>query len=233
MTSLLQKINELDLRIDNISTSEGGGTTDTTALQNQIDINTTDISTLQTDKMNTLIAGSNISITGNVFSTTSNITLTDGYLYESAKVLVIYTSTNTFLGSSTPMYIPFDSTRVINTTFFERLGTTVVVVKVAGKYKFDVTLNWDNNISSNPKTVWTRLMVNDVLNNDAASLVYMFNNTTARYAASVFSYTVDLNVNDQIKVHCVLRTDSGGFTASFTNITMRNNTGMVVEHLGT
>jgi predicted metalloprotease len=141
MTSLLQKINDLDLRIDNISTSGGGGTTDTTALQAQVDTNTTDISTLQTDKMNTLIAGSNISITGNVISTTSNITLTDGYLYESAKVLVIYNSTNTFLGSSTPMYIPFDSTRVINTTFFERLGTTDVVVKVAGKYKFDVTLN--------------------------------------------------------------------------------------------
>jgi hypothetical protein len=38
--------------VDNVisSTGEGGGTTDTTALQNQIDINTTDISTLQTDK---------------------------------------------------------------------------------------------------------------------------------------------------------------------------------------
>jgi hypothetical protein len=233
MTSLLQKINELDLRIDNISTSGGGGTTDTTALQNQIDINTTDILTLQTDKMNTLIPGDNINITGNVISTTSNITLTDGYLYESAKLLVIYHSTNTILGSSTTMYIPFDSTRVINTTFFERLGNTVVVVKVAGKYKFDVTVNWDNSISSNPKTVWTRLMVNDVLNTDAASLVYMLNNNTARYATSVFSYALDLNLNDQIKVHCILRTDSGGFSSSFTNIVMRNNTAMVVEHLGT
>ena len=50
MTSLLQKINELDLRIDNISTSEGGGTTDTTAIQAQVDTNTTDISGIQTDK---------------------------------------------------------------------------------------------------------------------------------------------------------------------------------------
>jgi cold shock CspA family protein len=68
MTSLLQKINELDLRIDNISTSEGGGTTDTTALQNQIDINASDISTLQTDKMSTLIAGDNITFVDNVIS---------------------------------------------------------------------------------------------------------------------------------------------------------------------
>ena len=44
MTSLLQKINELDLRIDKITTSGGGGTTDTTAIQAQVDTNTTDIS---------------------------------------------------------------------------------------------------------------------------------------------------------------------------------------------
>jgi hypothetical protein len=68
MTSLLQKIIELDLRIDNISTSGGGGTTDTTALQNQIDINTDDILTLQTDKQDKLTAGDNITIVGNTIS---------------------------------------------------------------------------------------------------------------------------------------------------------------------
>jgi len=72
MTSLLQKINELDLRIDKITTSGGGGTTDTTALQNQIDINTTYVSTLETDKMNTLIAGDNITIVDNVISSSSS-----------------------------------------------------------------------------------------------------------------------------------------------------------------
>ena len=68
MTSLLHKINELDLRIDNISTSGGGGTTDTTALQAQVDTNTTDISGIQTNKQNTLIAGDNISIVGDIIS---------------------------------------------------------------------------------------------------------------------------------------------------------------------
>ena len=66
MTSLLQKINTLDTRIDNINTS--GGSTDTTALQAQIDTNTTDISGIQTNKQNTLIAGDNITITGNTIS---------------------------------------------------------------------------------------------------------------------------------------------------------------------
>jgi len=72
MTSLLQKINDLDLRIDNISTSGGGGTTDTTAIQAQVDTNTTDISGIQTDKQDVLIAGDNISIVGNFISSTGS-----------------------------------------------------------------------------------------------------------------------------------------------------------------
>ena len=66
MTSLLQKINDLNVRVDNVSTS--GGTTDTTALQAQIDTNTTDISGIQTNKQNTFLAGDNITITGNTIS---------------------------------------------------------------------------------------------------------------------------------------------------------------------
>ena len=68
MTSLLQKINELNVRVDNVSTSGGGGTTDTTALQAQIDTNTTDISGIQLHKQNTLVAGDNITIVNNIIS---------------------------------------------------------------------------------------------------------------------------------------------------------------------
>ena len=68
MTSLFQKINELNVRVDNVSTSGGGGTTDTTALQAQVDTNTTDISGIQNNKQNTLIAGDNITITGDTIS---------------------------------------------------------------------------------------------------------------------------------------------------------------------
>jgi hypothetical protein len=68
MTSLSQKINDLDLRIDNISKSGGGGTTDTTAIQAQVDTNTTDILGIQADKQDKLTPGDNISIVGNTIS---------------------------------------------------------------------------------------------------------------------------------------------------------------------
>ena len=59
MTSLLQKINELDLRIDGLDSSN---------LQTQIVANTNNISALQTNKQNTLEAGDNITIVGNTIS---------------------------------------------------------------------------------------------------------------------------------------------------------------------
>ena len=61
MTPLLQKINELDIRVDGLDSSN---------LQTQITTNSNDISTLQTDKQDVLIVGDNISIVGNVISST-------------------------------------------------------------------------------------------------------------------------------------------------------------------
>ena len=59
MASLLQKINELDIRVDGLDSSN---------LQTQITTNSNDISTLQIDKQDILIAGDNISIIGNTIS---------------------------------------------------------------------------------------------------------------------------------------------------------------------
>ena len=59
MTSLLQKINEIDLRIDSLDSSN---------LQTQITTNSNDISALQTGKQGLLTAGDNITIVGNTIS---------------------------------------------------------------------------------------------------------------------------------------------------------------------
>ena len=68
MTSLLQKINTLDTKVDGLDSSN---------LQTQIDTNTNDISTLQTSKQNTLIAGDNITITGDTISSSGGGTTID------------------------------------------------------------------------------------------------------------------------------------------------------------
>ena len=68
MTSLLQKINTLDTKVDGLDSSN---------LQTQITTNTNDISTLQTSKQNTIIAGDNITIMGDTISSTGGGTAID------------------------------------------------------------------------------------------------------------------------------------------------------------
>jgi len=60
-----------------IITSGGGGTADTTALQAQVDTNTSDISGIQTNKQDKLTAGDNITIVDNVISSTGGGSTTD------------------------------------------------------------------------------------------------------------------------------------------------------------
>jgi len=182
---------------------------------------------------NVFTAGDNITIVDERVSTTSNITLSNGYLYELAKILAIYRSISSVSEDTIILDVSFDQTSIINTTFFERSGTTIVIVKVAGKYKFDVTVNWVNSIDDTPRSIWTLLMVNDAYKHEAGNIVQMSNNTTDKFATSNISYTLDLNDNDQIKVRCLMQEDDSNFDNSFTNIYMRDNTALLVEFVGT
>ena len=71
MTSLLQKINEVDLKVDGLDSSN---------LQTQITTNSNDISTLQTNTQDKLIAGDNITIVGNTISSSGGGSITQADL---------------------------------------------------------------------------------------------------------------------------------------------------------
>jgi hypothetical protein len=182
---------------------------------------------------NGFTAGDNITIVDELISTTSNITLSNGYLYEPAKILAIYRSITSVPEDTATLDIPFDQTSIINDTFFQRSGDTIVIVKVAGKYKFDVTVNWLNSIDNTPRSIWTLLMVNDTYKHEAGNIVQMSNDTTDKFATSNISYTLGLNDNDQIKVRCIMQQNNDGFTDSFTNINLRDTTALLVEFVGT
>jgi len=126
MTSLLQKINELDSRIDNINISGGG---DTTALQAQVDTNTTDISGIQINKQNLLTAGDNISIVGDIISSTGGGSGTDiGFL--------AYHNSST--DYSAIRLAPYNLVRYNTGNAYDN-STYIFTVPVAGKYYFYAT----------------------------------------------------------------------------------------------
>ena len=160
MTSLLQKINELNVRVDNVSTSGGGGTTDTTALQAQVDTNTTDISTLQTSKQNTLIAGDNITIVDNVISSSGGGTSgTAETLGE--QVFYAVTSVDSVIGSGTSYISSFDTVQKTNTEIYSSTNNTITVLK-SGYYKVEFNCNFHNAGYNDRVIVRTTVLINNV-----------------------------------------------------------------------
>ena len=120
MTSLLQKINTLDTKVDGLDSSN---------LQTQITTNTDDISTLQTSKQNTLTAGDNITIVNNVISSTGGGSGTDiGFL-------AYHDSTTNY---SAFRLAPYNLVRY-NTGNAYNNSTYIFTVPVAGKYYFYAT----------------------------------------------------------------------------------------------
>ena len=154
MTSLLQKINELNVRVDNVSTSGGGGTTDTTALQAQIDTNTTDISGIQINKQNTLVAGDNITIVNNTISSSGGGTAT---IPENAVFTSVNTETGTFTDkvmiSNTPIETTDQAVNITSQLIVKgETFDTIILRRISG----DNTLNlreiqlWINDINVLP-----------------------------------------------------------------------------------
>jgi hypothetical protein len=127
MTSLLQKINTLDTKVDGLDSSN---------LQTQITTNTNDISTLQTSKQNTLTAGDNITIVGDTISSTGGGSGTDiGFLayhdsatdYSAVRVapynLVIYNTGNAYDNSTYIFTVPVAGKYYFYATYFTKNGS--------------------------------------------------------------------------------------------------------------
>jgi len=155
MTSLLQKINTLDTKVDGL---------DSPNLQTQIDTNTNDISTLQTSKQNTIIAGDNITIMGDTISSTGGGTTIDSSTDLSCNTLDTVGDVNIGGTLTTPNRISFyvatdKSLFVVNQGVvapFERIvqnignaydnTTYLFTAPVAGTYYFGFSFYSNQNI---------------------------------------------------------------------------------------
>ena len=191
MTSLLQKINDLNVRVDTVSTSGGDGTTDTTALQAQIDTNTADISGIQINKQDTLTAGDNITIVDNVISSSGGGTATiqDNATFTSVNI------TNTPI-ETTDQAVNITSQLIVKGETFD----TIILRRISG----DNTINlreiqlWINDINVLPTNT------NSSQNQDNLSLgdkvEFFIQNTNGSYSTrnGLQSYFASNSVNNII-----------------------------------
>ena len=117
MTSLLQKINELDIRVDGLDSSN---------LQTQITTNSNDMSSLQTNTQDKLIAGDNITIVGNTISSSG------GGTTEDIGFLAYHNTTTTY---SSPQKLPYNLVRYNSGNGYDN-SLYIFTVPVSGKYYF-------------------------------------------------------------------------------------------------
>ena len=123
MTSLLQKINELDIRVDGLDSSN---------LQTQITTNTNDVSTLQIDKQDILIAGDNITIVYNVISSTGGSSTVEPV---SGKIFYAFRTAPVDIPTVTAWNSEFTTVNITNNNIYTFTDNNRITVKLGGMYK--------------------------------------------------------------------------------------------------
>jgi hypothetical protein len=143
MTSLLQKINDLDIRIDNISTSGGGGATtiaDVENLQSSLDAKQSTINDLVTEGF--ITAGDNI--TFSTFENNTTISSTAGGSEFIGMRVWKGSSSLTINGGAT---LPYNIIDFINGISYDNTSTYKATILTAGKYCIGFACYNVNNIT--------------------------------------------------------------------------------------
>ena len=225
MTSLLQKINELDIRVDGLDSSN---------LQTQITTHSNDISTLQIDKQDILIAGDNISISGNTISSSGGGSITQAdldlkqNLIESSTIIncaslnttgdLVVGDVLTQFGASwglgllstnqtTNPNVRYTSviSAVRNCTYNASTGTITIIKP--GRYFISYSFLVTGNIIPE-----LRFKNNGVVQDQTRAFISAF---TAQYKTLGSSFMIDLVANDSLSVFInqghVFSGDSGDF----------------------
>ena len=187
MTSLLQKINTLDTKVDGLDSSN---------LQTQITTNTNDISGIQSNKQNTLIAGDNITITGDTISSSGG---------DSVSNKMIYVTRNAY--DTIPDVFSYDSefTTIVrnNNAIFTFSNNNTITVLKAGLYKVEYNNAFRNRYYNDRANIRTVVSINDVIDFTIGgqNSCYARHRQFAAYASSSGSFIFSLNANDYIKLN--------------------------------
>jgi len=231
MTSLLQKINELDSRIDNINTSGGGGTTDTTALQAQIDTNTTDISGIQINEQDTLTAGDNISIVDNVISSSGGGGTTE---IVSDKIFFASRSADTSELSTTSFYSSFDTLRKINSEIYSYNNSDTVTVLKSGAYKIEFISTFYNSGYTDRCSLGSVVSVNGSVDRGLGGLAttYIRHRDYGRHGSTSNAVYRDLIANDTIRIfNGINKASELGFSSSMSGYKFVSGSNLMITYL--
>ena len=223
MTSLLQKINELDIRVDGLDSSN---------LQTQITTNSNDISTLQIDKQDILIAGDNITIVDNVISSTSGSSTVEPV---SGKIFyALRTTPMRFPPTVTTWDSEFTSVNITNTNIYTFTNNNRITVKLSGMYKVEFSNTFLNNGYLDRANIRTAVTINGVDDKTfgGQSVCYPRYKDYARMGTTSGAFVFNLNINDYIQLNNnIAKAMSINFVSDFSGFEFLRGSNVLITYL--
>jgi hypothetical protein len=219
MTSLLQKINELDLRVDGL---------DNSYLQVQITTNSNDISTLQTNMQDKLTAGDNITITDNIISSTTTESISSKIFYASQSSDIHLSETDTSFLSN------YNNVVKINTELYNFNNSNTITVLVSGAYKVEFCNTFFNNGYLDRGNFGSIVYINNTNDRVVGGLAtcYIRNRDYIRHGSTVNSVYVNLTANDTISISSgVNKASAVGFNSSLSGYLYSTGSNILITYL--
>jgi hypothetical protein len=222
MTSLLQKINELDIRVDGLDSSN---------LQTQITTNSNDISTLQIDKQDILIAGDNITIVDNVISSTGGSSTVEPV---SGKIFCAFRTNPMVIPTVTEWNSEFTTVNMTNNNIYTFTNNNRITVKLSGMYKVECSNIFANNNYLDRANIRTTVTINGV--NDRTiggqSICYPRHKDYARAGTNSGAFIFNLNINDYIQLYnTIAKASNLIFTSDFSGFEFLLGSNILITYL--
>ncbi len=186
------------------------------------------------DLRNNISAGSNITLTqtGNVTSIASS---------GSPRIVfsAVRSSTLTPVNNTNVLYMPYDSTKITNSSNFSLSGDTLTIL-VAGDYLISATVNWENysfTVPNPPRYVGRmRTITNNTFvgGTDAIALCYGRNKDYGRFESTTFTqYPRTFAANDTLKIEVTVikSSESLNFISNFNGLRFVRGGNLTVEKI--
>ena len=204
---------------------------DSSNLQAQITTNSNDISTLQIDKQDILIAGYNITIVDNVISSTSGSSTVEPV---SGKIF--------YALRTTPMDIPptvttcgseFTTVNIINTNLYTFTNNNRITVKLSGMYKVEFSNTFLNNGYLDRANIRTAVTINGVDDKTfgGQSVCYPRYKDYARMGTTSGAFVFNLNINDYIQLNNNIAKATGiNFASDFSGFEFLRGSNVLITY---
>jgi hypothetical protein len=182
---------------------------------------------------------------------TSNITAGSGITIQAANNLTTISelpnkskTTSRYINTQTPgsvlTYMPnFTTTLSYTQPHFNYItinitssNNTGFICQIAGYYRIDYSMSFQNNSYLDRASVWTRIYVNNAALLSGISFCYIRLNTYGTVGTCSGSAVVNLNIGNNIDLRCAIAKNSASYNNDFSGFTGIAGSGIILTYLG-